>query len=139
MILIPAGRWTVGTSEAERAKLAKRYDCHPTWLADDLRRHEANLAAFWIDRYPVTNAQYLAFVEATGRQRPGWWQRWGGVSCATAGDPRASADFCRNQVGTRGAPGACARDDVATQNGSATLRVAAGPWSGRRARDRWSG
>ncbi len=77
MIFVPAGRWTVGTSVPERAELGKRFDCHPTWLGDDLPRHEATLAAFWIDRYPVTNAQYLAFVEATGHPRPGWWGRWG--------------------------------------------------------------
>lgn len=79
MMLVPAGRWTVGTSQSERAELGKRFDCHPTWLGDDLPRREAALAAFWIDRYPVTNAQYLAFVEATGHPRPDWWRRWGGV------------------------------------------------------------
>jgi formylglycine-generating enzyme required for sulfatase activity len=79
MILIPAARWTVGTSESERGKLARRFDCHPTWLGDDLPRHEATLAAYWIDRSPVTNAQYLAFIEATGHQRPDWWRRWQGV------------------------------------------------------------
>jgi formylglycine-generating enzyme required for sulfatase activity len=79
MILVSAGRGTVGTSESERAEVAKRFDCHPTWLGDDLPRHEGALAAFWIDRYPVTNAQYLAFVEAPGQPRPDWWGRWGGV------------------------------------------------------------
>lgn len=79
MVLVPAGRWTIGTSESERAELGKRFDCHPTWLGDDLPRREAALAAFWIDRYPVTNGQYLAFVEATGHPRPEWWGRWGGA------------------------------------------------------------
>jgi formylglycine-generating enzyme required for sulfatase activity len=44
------------------------------------------LPAFWIDRYPVTNAQYLAFVEATGPARPSWWGRWGGVFPAEYAD-----------------------------------------------------
>ncbi len=79
MVLVAAGRWTVGTSDAERIELGRRFDCHPTWLGDDLPRREVALAAFWIDRYPVTNAQYLAFVEATGHPRPDWWGRWGGV------------------------------------------------------------
>lgn len=86
MILVPAGRWTVGTSMSERAELGKRFDCHPTWLGDDLPRHEATLAAFWINRHPVTNGQYLAFVEATGHERPGWWGRWGGVFPAEYAD-----------------------------------------------------
>lgn len=79
MLLIPARKAVVGTSAAQREALAKRFDCHPTWLGDDLSRHEVQLSAFWIDRYPVTSAQYLAFVEATGHARPSWWARWGGV------------------------------------------------------------
>lgn len=86
MLLIPAGRVTVGTSEAERAEIAKRFDCHPTWLGDDFARREVALAAFWIDRRPVTNAQYLAFVEATAHARPSWWGRWGGVFPAEYAD-----------------------------------------------------
>lgn len=86
MILVPEGCWTVGTDPAERAALAARFDCHPTWLGDDLPKHEARLAAFWIDRFPVTNAQYLAFVEATGHARPDWWRRWGGVFPAEYAD-----------------------------------------------------
>ena len=79
MVFVPARRATVGTSISERAELAKRFDCHPTWLGDDLPKSEVSLPAFWIDRYPVTNAQYLAFVEATSHARPSWWGRWGGA------------------------------------------------------------
>jgi len=79
MVFVPDCRATVGTSTSERAELAKRFDCHPTWLGDDLPKSRVNLPAFWIDRYPVTNAQYLAFVEATGHARPSWWGRWGGA------------------------------------------------------------
>jgi formylglycine-generating enzyme required for sulfatase activity len=86
MVLVPAGRAIVGTNDAERRELAKRFDCHPTWLDDDLPRQEVALAAFWIDRYPVTNAQYLAFIQATGHGRPGWWGRWGGVFPAEYAD-----------------------------------------------------
>jgi formylglycine-generating enzyme required for sulfatase activity len=77
MILIPSRRATVGTRLAERKRLAERFDCHPSWLNDDLPEHEVRLPAFWIDRFPVTNAQYLTFVEATGHSRPSWWGRWG--------------------------------------------------------------
>ncbi len=79
MVLIPASRLTVGTNGPERTELAKRFHCHSTWLGDDLVQHEVSLAAFWIDRHPVTNAQYLAFVETTGHSRPSWWSRWGGI------------------------------------------------------------
>ena len=86
MVLVAARRVTVGTSEAERKEIARRFDCHPTWLGDDLPRREVTLSAFWIDRHPVTNAQYLAFVEATGHPRPGWWGRWGGAFPTEYGD-----------------------------------------------------
>jgi formylglycine-generating enzyme required for sulfatase activity len=79
MILIPTRKVIVGTSEEERRALAKRYDCHPTWLGDELPRREVELPAFWIDRYPVTNAQYLAFVQATKHAPPAWWKPFGGV------------------------------------------------------------
>jgi len=79
MVLVPVRRLLVGTGDAERKELARQFDCHPTWLNDDLPQHEAVVAAFWIDRFPVTNAQYLAFVEATSRTRPAWWNRWGGA------------------------------------------------------------
>ena len=31
-------------------------------------------ATFWIARYPVTNAQYQAFVDASGYRQERWWQ-----------------------------------------------------------------
>lgn len=79
MVLIPAHRLTVGTNQPERTELAKRFDCHPTWLGDDLPKNEVSLSSFWIDRHPVTNAQYLAFVEATGHPRPLWWSEWDSI------------------------------------------------------------
>lgn len=79
MVFVPARRVMVGTSDSQRAELADRFACHPTWLGDDLPQQEIDLSAFWIDQYPVTNAEYLAFVEATGNSRPSWWGRWAGL------------------------------------------------------------
>ena len=79
MILVPATTRIVGSSKSDRAELGKRFDCHPTWLSDDLAKHDVTLSAFWIDQYPVTNSQYLAFVEATKHPHPSWWRRRGGV------------------------------------------------------------
>jgi len=41
-------------------------------------RHSVELAAFEIDRTPVTNAAYARFVEETGAERPLYWERDGG-------------------------------------------------------------
>jgi len=39
--------------------------------------HEVWLDAFWIDRYPVTNAQWAAFMEADGYRRQELWTEAG--------------------------------------------------------------
>jgi formylglycine-generating enzyme required for sulfatase activity len=54
MVLIPAGPFTMGSTE----------------YSDEGSVHEVWLAAFWIDRYPVTNAQWAAFLKGGG-----WGQR----------------------------------------------------------------
>lgn len=75
MVLIPSGEFVVGTTSQMRADLARRFQCHPTWLNDDLPRQTVRLKAFWMDRSPVTNSQFLAFCLATGRRGPSWWRK----------------------------------------------------------------
>lgn len=58
---IPAGRFTMGTNRAR----ADEYD---------KPEHELELPAFYIDKYPVTNAQYARFVLATGHRPPLHWE-----------------------------------------------------------------
>jgi len=36
-------------------------------------RHWVALEPFWIDRYPVTNGAYLAFMDAGGYETRAWW------------------------------------------------------------------
>lgn len=85
MVFVPGHELTVGTSPETRVALAERFDCHPTWLDDDLSGRKVELQAFWIDRHPVTNAQYLAFLQATGREPPYWWR--GTFPAGYAGHP----------------------------------------------------
>jgi formylglycine-generating enzyme required for sulfatase activity len=56
-IAIPAGRFPMGADDVDHAKPV----------------HEVSVPAFGITRDPVTNAQYAAFVEATGRRPPKYW------------------------------------------------------------------
>lgn len=46
----------------------------PFWLGEGDEARLVEMGAFWIARYPVTNTQYLAFVEATGHRPPSHWQ-----------------------------------------------------------------
>lgn len=43
---------------------------------DEVPRHTVYLSEFSITRTPVTNAQYLTFVNATGQPRPEHWPSW---------------------------------------------------------------
>jgi formylglycine-generating enzyme required for sulfatase activity len=55
MVLIPAGEFVMGTDNR---------------LSDEGPQHKVKLAAYWIDKYEVTNLQYKKFIDATKRRSP---------------------------------------------------------------------
>jgi len=61
MIQIPQGPFIMGAS-SERAD------------PQDRPQHTVKLPAYWIDKYPVTNAQYARFVAATSHRPPLNWK-----------------------------------------------------------------
>lgn len=71
--LIPGGPFEMGTSlEA--------------WALDNERpAHAVDVPPFFIDRAPVTNAQYQAFVDAGGYDDPRWWTERGWAHRQEAG------------------------------------------------------
>jgi len=66
MILVPAGPFLMGTTEAQARALAEHYGHHVSWLNGEVPQHKKKLPAFFIDKYPVTNRQFSAFCKATG-------------------------------------------------------------------------
>ena len=73
MVRCPGGRMTIGTDDR-------------AWAYDNERpRHDVELAPFWIDRTPVTNAAYLAFMEAGGYRERRWWSDAGWAWLQEAG------------------------------------------------------
>jgi len=62
LIPIPAGEFLMG-SDPEQDKQA---------AGDEQPQHKLCLPDYYMARTPVTNAQYLPFVQATFRQPPGW-------------------------------------------------------------------
>jgi len=64
-VLVPAGPFTMGTSI-------------DAWALDNERpAHDVHVDAYFIDRAPVTNAQYLAFVAADGYDDQRFWSEEG--------------------------------------------------------------
>ncbi|TEU15586.1 MAG: hypothetical protein E3J21_12870 [Anaerolineales bacterium] len=61
MILIPAGPFTMGSTEK----------------SDEGPVHQVWLDAFWMARHPVTNAQYAEFIAAGGYQEREYWTEAG--------------------------------------------------------------
>ena len=62
-ITIPAGPFLMG-SDKSKDELA---------LDEETPQHSVHLPEYFIAAHPITNAQYLQFVKATGHQAPGHW------------------------------------------------------------------
>lgn len=62
-VTIPAGEFLMG-SDPKKDRDAR---------SDEQPQHRVYLAEYQIARVPVTNAQYKAFMEATGHRAPGYW------------------------------------------------------------------
>ncbi|WP_454195175.1 ergothioneine biosynthesis protein EgtB [Nocardia sp. Marseille-Q1738] len=72
-IVIPAGEFTMGTST-------------DAWALDNERpAHQMWVAGFAIDAAPVTNEQYLAFIDDGGYERPELWSERGWTHRIEAG------------------------------------------------------
>jgi formylglycine-generating enzyme required for sulfatase activity len=71
MVCVEAGEFLMGTSKAQAAALGQMF---PEWSPEPFEREMPQrsvwLDRFFIDRYPVTNAQYRCFVETTGHPVP---------------------------------------------------------------------
>lgn len=61
MILIPAGTFTMGRNDGHKSE-------RPA--------HKVKLEAFYIDRYPVTQAEYQCFVQETAHSMPCYKVEW---------------------------------------------------------------
>ncbi len=64
MMLIPAGWFLMGTSDADAVEMQREYGWRLKWFADEMPQHRVDLAAYYIDETPVTNAEYKRFLDA---------------------------------------------------------------------------
>ncbi len=76
MVLVPAGKYTMGTSKKQQLKFSEQYRIHPD-IFEIRPRREVIVAAFYIDEHEVTIGEYRDFMEATGHRVPIIWLEHG--------------------------------------------------------------
>jgi len=73
-VLIPAGEFWMGSTDAEVQDLIQRYEGNKTLWEAEAPQHKPKLPNFQISKTPITNAQYQLFVQATNHRSPGNWE-----------------------------------------------------------------
>ncbi len=68
---VPAGPFLMGTYKEDTPALSKRFGGGLVWYEQEKPQRQVNLPTFRISQYPVTNAQYAAFV-----QDGGYTEKW---------------------------------------------------------------
>jgi formylglycine-generating enzyme required for sulfatase activity len=63
---IPAGEFTMGTRKEDVKELLKKFGGDKEWYEREVEQHTVNLPDYFMARYPVTVAQFKAFVEESG-------------------------------------------------------------------------
>jgi formylglycine-generating enzyme required for sulfatase activity len=71
MIFIPTGTFRMGTEPEAIPRLQERFGCETADLFQaETPAHWVSVGSFYIDPYPVTNAQFKAFLDAVPAWRP---------------------------------------------------------------------
>ena len=68
MVYIPRGHVLLGSTDKQLNRVMAEFSTvHPrSWFEDELPQRRVAVGAFYIDRFPVTNAQFRVFVQNTG-------------------------------------------------------------------------
>jgi formylglycine-generating enzyme required for sulfatase activity len=73
MVVVPAGEFTMGSSEEDTANHALSLGLFKPWFADESPEHRPTSRSYFIDKYEVTNLQYYIFCQATDHKPPRIW------------------------------------------------------------------
>ena len=69
MMDIPGGEVALGLPEAEVAQVMQHFDqlgLNPDWIRKECPRHAVRLAPYRLARFPVTQQEFMEFLQATG-------------------------------------------------------------------------
>ncbi|MBI5303684.1 MAG: twin-arginine translocase TatA/TatE family subunit [Chloroflexi bacterium] len=75
MILIPAGEFLRGTSDADILEMNLRFGWDAKSFENEKPQRKIYLDAYYIGETPVTNEEYKKFADATGRDVPYDWDK----------------------------------------------------------------
>ena len=67
---VPEGPFLMGTEKDDIPALLKRFRGDREWYEQETPQHPVTLPTYYVARYPVTHAQYAAFVQETGHKPP---------------------------------------------------------------------
>ena len=70
MVLVPKGPFIMGISRKELVQISILDQVLNPVFATEVPERTVHLEAYYIDRYPVTNYQYLKFTEETRHRKP---------------------------------------------------------------------
>ena len=76
-VLIKAGTFTMGSNNVDTNGQASEFGLNKPWYLDEHPEHKVTLPAFYVDRYEVTNAQYLEYARSTNADVPPYWMQNG--------------------------------------------------------------
>jgi formylglycine-generating enzyme required for sulfatase activity len=75
---VPDGSFLMGTREEDIPALLERYGGERDYYEWEAPQHEVKLPTYYVARYPVTVAQFRAFVHTSEYQAQGPWERYSG-------------------------------------------------------------
>ena len=67
MILIPAGKFTMGTDDVDASGKSQEFGFNEPLYLNEQPQREIDVGAYYMDKYEVSNGQFVAYLRALGK------------------------------------------------------------------------